>query len=71
MRYTLYMIKTTHSKQFDGSRVSTTFRLDTHSTHMAIVIVAKNGQSAQNEHGGFTCLHVGKPAYIKRLWKDL
>ena len=80
--YTLYMIKkgnimfkTIQNNHINGTS-EVTFELKKHNVETpsewwAILQVSTNGVSHQNEHGGFPCRNTGKPAHIKRCWKEL
>jgi len=65
------MEKTVTFKTINNQQGSRTYRLVKHATHSAILIVAQNGESLQNEWGGYSTLHVGKTDYINRKWKAI
>tara|TARA_B100001778_G_C18513637_1_gene595422 strand:+ start:557 stop:787 length:231 start_codon:yes stop_codon:yes gene_type:complete len=69
------MKKTVTTNTFAGP-IDTTFELVKHnvgnpSEHWAILFVEQDGQSLQNKWGGFTVKNTGKPAYMKKIWKEL
>lgn len=68
MRYNPYMIKKGNSMIIQTKTVNgNTFNLSKYSTHMTI------WQNPLKYSLGIKGIvhHVGKPAYIKRLWKEL
>ena len=71
MVYNACMIKTKTYKTFNGDSASVTFELVKNSTFWSILRIATNGLSAQNQWGGYTCVHTGSPAYITRKWKAI
>ena len=60
-------MKTIETKEGGGRR----FELRSNGSWMSIIITHQNGQSIQNEWGGYPTLHVGSEKYVMRRWRAI
>jgi hypothetical protein len=70
------MEKKLYEKTFSGEPMISTFKLVKHNEGVPgewwdILRVAQNGESLQNQWGGYSTRNTGAPKYIKKIWESI
>ena len=60
---------TTNHMNLDGNMFQSVLTVEL--VDNAIIMIERDGESLQNKHGGYSCLHTGSPAYLTKKFNQL
>ena len=66
--------KTTLHIGYDGEDVTSILKVQLqldNDGRGAIVMIERDGESLQNKHGGYSCMHTGSHAYLTKMFNRL
>lgn len=66
--------KTTLHIGYDGEDVTSVLKVQLqldNDGRGAIVMIERDGESLQNKHGGYSCMHTGSHAYLTKMFNRL
>ena len=60
---------TTNHMNLDGNMFQSVLTVEL--VDNAIIMIERDGESLQNKHGGYSCMHTGSHAYLTKMFKRL
>ena len=60
---------TTNHMNLDGNMFQSVLTVEL--VDNAIIMIERDGESLQNKHGGYSCMHTGSHAYLTKMFNRL